>query len=133
MNTGSNTLPQGTTGARQPREARAAAHAPVKPAMRAAVTTRVFATALTALLLSGCTTGYFAEPVPEWREPLGEAFHAQREGQRLNPAPVESEPVTGLDGQAAERSMKVYRQGEEKKEEANTVNFKFGNPKSGKK
>lgn len=88
---------------------------------------------LLALILTGGCTAYLDEPVAEWREPLGEAFHAQREQQRLNPAPVETSPVTGLDGQAVERSMKVYRQGEDKKQEnGNTFQFKFGNDKSKK-
>lgn len=101
------------------------------PAPRSLPRSTALAGILLALALTGGCSAYLEEPVAEWREPLGEAFHAQREQQRLNPAPVDASPVTGLDGQAVERSMKVYRQGEDKKQEnGNTFQFKFGNAKS---
>lgn len=77
-------------------------------------------------ILAGCAGPSKDSPISEWTFTQGEAFRAQRDAQRLNPAPADDDPVIGLDGRVGERVMKAMREGEKKPDEGNTLRFKIG-------
>lgn len=77
-------------------------------------------------VLTGCAGPSRESPMSEWTFTQGEAFRAQRDAQRLNPGPVDDDPVVGLDGRVAARVMKNMHDGEKKADENNTIRFKIG-------
>ncbi len=99
----------------------------IPPALRPLLAVICVLTSLAVLsALAGCAGPSKDSPISEWTFTQGEAFRAQRDAQRLNPAPADDDPVIGLDGRVAERAMKNMRDGEKKTDESNTLRLKIG-------
>jgi hypothetical protein len=96
----------------------------IPPALRPLLAVICILTALS--VLAGCAGPSKDSPISEWTFTQGEAFRAQRDAQRLNPAPADDDPVIGLDGRVGERAMKNMRDGEKKTDESNTLRLKIG-------
>lgn len=80
---------------------------------------------LMAAILSGCTTmrTFFAQRKTE----LGASFESAKTNQILNPDASENlEPVTGFDGQAAQITIKKYREGFERRSPKTVYSISIG-------
>jgi hypothetical protein len=82
----------------------------------------IFVAAL--LVLTGCYGNPFTPEESRLDKNWGVAYEAAKHNQILNPnAQKNQTPVTGLDGEAADRNMDAYRKSFDKDESEPTVNF----------
>ena len=80
----------------------------------------VIACCVTLLFFAGCTQSTLNT---HW----GSSFEASKANQIANPGASENlDPVTGLDGQMAERTMESYRQGPDGQKKSATYNLRLG-------
>ena len=82
----------------------------------------ILACSITLLLFAGCSTQSTLDT--NW----GSSFEAAKTNQIANPeASKNLDPVVGLDGQFAERTMESYRQGPDCGDQSSTYNLRLGN------
>jgi len=80
----------------------------------------VTALSITLLFFAGCTQSTLNT---NW----GDSFEASKAGQIANPGASDNlDPVVGLDGQMAERTMESYRQGPDGQKKSATYNLRLG-------
>ena len=86
------------------------------------LTTRSFVIAfcVTLLFITGCTQSTLNS---NW----GSSFEETRDNQIANPGALENlDPVVGLDGEMAERTMESYQQGSDGQNKSATYNLRLG-------
>ena len=86
------------------------------------LTTRSFVIAfcVTLLFITGCTQSTLNT---NW----GSSFEESKANQIANPGASENlDPVVGLNGQMAERTMESYRQGSDEQKKPATYNLRLG-------
>jgi hypothetical protein len=80
------------------------------------------------LLFPGCQGKIFTPVESKLDKNWGKAYEAAKHNQTLNPEAQKNEtPVVGLDGEAAEINMEMYRNSFEKDEPEPKTNFSIQN------
>jgi hypothetical protein len=93
------------------------------------LSTTLFSAFIVALLFfAGCQSKTFTPVESKLDKNWGKAFEAAKRNQTLNPKAQENEdPVVGLDGEAAEINMEMYRNSFEKDDPEPKTNFTIEN------